>query len=151
MASASDNRRAQRQLAKSLAQQRTTGKRQSLLGNIKQPIQRAVERGATRGQMQAYGKSVNAIVTAGAGVEVVTIGNVPRHQRQVLAIHRSLVNDVIAGKPGAEKKLQKFVRQHPTTGGDNPRELASDIDDILDAYEAEPDDFSMEDLYPEDE
>lgn len=114
----------------------------------------AVERGATQGKMQKYGKSMLAVVAVGSDVEVAEIQNLAFNQRRWIGKHWNLVKEVVIAKNpfelrNAEKALAKFVRAHPSTGGANPSEFASDTDDIVRAILADPDQFTPENIYPE--
>jgi hypothetical protein len=138
-----------------MARQSKGSQRQSKGGRsgVQGYFRSAVKRGAAKGQMQAYGRSVNAITVVGQRVEVTTINNVPKSQRREAMEHWNLVQDVLKAKnpqdkAKAEKALGRYGKSHGATGGVNSQEFAYDVDDIIDAYQADPDAFADENRYP---
>lgn len=131
---------------------RSTGSQRKSSGSggrsgVQNYFRKAVERGAAKGQMQAYGKEIHAITAIGAGAESTALYNVPRSQRKLIGQHWNLVNNALNAETPQERKeaqraLDKFARQHKTTGGVNSQEFATDINDIIRGQMADPEAYA---------
>ncbi|MGD3112330.1 hypothetical protein [Streptomyces sp. YGL11-2] len=92
-----------------------------------------------------YFKSMYVLAQLGNSVETVEVGGLSRAEREAIARHWAHVRNFLEGKPGAERRLQRYEGKR--SGGHPPAEFASDPTDIELWARVEP--FAYESIYVE--